>query len=90
MGVTIGALLALSFLISVLGLFVFIWAQMRGLMRAGPQAAQVIFDQGELGVVEEPAAASADRHALQKATNANTALGGLRAASARTSRSSRV
>jgi cytochrome c oxidase cbb3-type subunit I len=81
MGVTIGALLALSFLISVLGLFVFIWAQMRGLMRAGPQAAQVIFDNGELGAVEEPAAPSAGRHALQKATNANTALGGLRAAS---------
>ena len=36
MSLTIGALLALSFLISVLGLFMFIWAQMNGLMRAGP------------------------------------------------------
>ena len=66
MNVTIGALLALSFLISVLGLFMFIWAQMQGLMRAGPDAAAVIFEKGEVGVVEEPAVSSTQRVALQK------------------------
>ena len=40
MTLTIGALLALSFLISVFGLFLFIWALTQGLMRAGPDAAQ--------------------------------------------------
>jgi cytochrome c oxidase cbb3-type subunit I len=47
MNLTLGALLALSFLISVLGLFMFIWAQMNGLMRAGPDAAGVIFAMTE-------------------------------------------
>jgi cytochrome c oxidase cbb3-type subunit 1 len=85
MSITIGALLALSFLISVLGLFLFIWAQMRGLMRAGPEAAQVIFDEGELGAVEEPAVPAIEREALQKVertsagTYTNTASTGLRA-----------
>ena len=52
MTLTVGALLALSFLISVLGLFMFIWAQTNGLMQAGPDAAQVIFAKGEVGMVE--------------------------------------
>jgi cytochrome c oxidase cbb3-type subunit I len=63
--VTIGALLALSFLVSVLGLFLFIWALTQGLMRAGPDAAQIIFEEGEVGVVEEPATSSKQRDALQ-------------------------
>jgi len=72
MTLTVGALLALSFLISVLGLFMFIWAQTRGLMRAGPEAAQVIFETGELGMVEEPGVSSTQRGALQGAeSNAN-------------------
>jgi hypothetical protein len=40
MTITIGTLLALSFLISVLGLFMFIWAQTNGFMQAGPGAVQ--------------------------------------------------
>ena len=62
---TIGALLALSFLISVLGLFMFIWAQTNGLMQAGPDAAQVIFAKGEVGLVEEPSISPTERAALQ-------------------------
>jgi cytochrome c oxidase cbb3-type subunit I len=62
MTVTVYALLALSFLISVLGLFMFIWAQMNGLMRAGPDAAGVIFADGEVGFVEDPS----ERAALQR------------------------
>jgi cytochrome c oxidase cbb3-type subunit I len=65
MTTTIGALLALSFLISILGLFLFIWAQTQGLMRAGPEAAQVIFAADELGVVEDPAAPAHRLAALQ-------------------------
>ncbi len=63
---TIGALLALSFLISVLGLFLFIWAQTKGLMRAGPDAAQIVFEAGEIGHIEDPSGSAAQRHALQK------------------------
>ncbi len=66
MTLTIGALLALSFLISVFGLFMFIWALTQGLMRAGPDAAQVIFEKGEVGVVEEPSISSRQRDSLQE------------------------
>lgn len=66
MAFTIGALLALSFLISVLGLFVFIWAQMKGLMRAGPDAANVIFAADEIGLVEDPSVAEDQLAALQQ------------------------
>jgi cytochrome c oxidase cbb3-type subunit 1 len=65
MSLTIGALLALSFLISVLGLFMFIWAQMNGLMRAGPDASEVIFAKGEVGLVEDPSLSQMARAALQ-------------------------
>ena len=65
MSLTIGALLALSFLISVLGLFMFIWAQMNGLMRAGPDASEVIFAKGEVGLVEDPSLSLMAQAALQ-------------------------
>ncbi|WP_091809725.1 hypothetical protein [Burkholderia sp. WP9] len=64
MTLTIGALLALSFLISVFGLFLFIWALTQGLMRAGPDAARVIFEKGEVGVVQEPSISSRQRDLL--------------------------
>lgn len=67
MNFTIGTLLALSFLISVLGLFLFLWAQMNGLMRAGPDAAEVIFAEGEVGQTEDPALSASHRAALQQA-----------------------
>lgn len=70
MNFTIGTLLALSFLISVLGLFMFLWAQMNGLMRAGPDAAEVIFAKGELGQTEDPSLSSSHRAALQQAAGA--------------------
>ena len=65
MTITIGALLALSFLISVLGLFMFIWAQMNGLMKAGSDASEVIFAKGEVGVTEDPSLSVTERAALQ-------------------------
>ena len=70
MNITIGALLALSFLISVLGLFMFVWAQMNGLMRAGPDAAGVIFADGEVGLVEDPSLSPGARANLQRIENA--------------------
>lgn len=75
MNFTLGVLLSLSFVITVLGLFVFIWAQSSGLLKMGPSAAEVIFAQGEIGHAETYAgvsghervggAASADAAELQ-------------------------
>ena len=70
MNITIGALLALSFLISVLGLFMFVWAQMNGLMRAGPDAAGVIFADGEVGLIEDLSLSADARANLQRIENA--------------------
>jgi cytochrome c oxidase cbb3-type subunit 1 len=67
---TLGALLALSFLISVLGLFVFIWAQSRGLLVAGPRAAEVIFAPNEVGTIEDPSGSDTSRRALQSTRDA--------------------
>ncbi|KUY62046.1 cbb3-type cytochrome c oxidase subunit I [Burkholderia sp. RF2-non_BP3] len=72
MNFTIGTLLALSFLISVLGLFLFLWAQMNGLMRAGPDAAEVIFAGGEVGQTEDPALSVMHRERLQQAASQAT------------------
>ncbi|KVV51456.1 hypothetical protein WT27_29610 [Burkholderia territorii] len=72
MNFTIGTLLALSFLISVLGLFLFLWAQMNGLMRAGPDAAEVIFAGGEVGLTEDPALSDVHRERLQQAASQAT------------------
>src|SRR5215471_12855147 len=68
MTLTIGALLALSFLISVFGLFMFIWAQINGLMRAGSDASEVIFAKGEVGLVEDPSLSDTAQAALQHAS----------------------
>ncbi|KWB64037.1 hypothetical protein WL37_20435 [Burkholderia ubonensis] len=72
MNFTIGTLLALSFLISVLGLFLFLWAQMNDLMRAGPDAAEVIFAAGEVGLTEDPALSVVHRERLQQAASQAT------------------
>lgn len=53
-----------------LGLFVFIWAQWKGLLKAEPPTAEIIFSPGEVGVVEEPAGSAALRVTLQAARDA--------------------
>lgn len=73
MTLTLGALLALSFLISVLGLFVFIWAQSKGLLVAGAPAAEVIFAPNEVGTIEDPSGSETSRRALQSARDATRA-----------------
>ena len=61
------ALLSLlgAFLLSIIGLFVFIWSLRQGLLIENPKAASVIFAQGEVGRVDDPAlAAPAGRQSL--------------------------
>ena len=44
-----------AFLLSIMGLFVFIWSMRKGLLVENPRAASVIFAPGELGKVDDPA-----------------------------------
>lgn len=57
--------LLLTFILSVTGLFVFIWSLRNRLFDDNPSAANVIFNEGEIGKVEEPAATQAQFQALQ-------------------------
>ncbi|WP_321906728.1 cbb3-type cytochrome c oxidase subunit I [Burkholderia cenocepacia] len=63
MNFTLGVLLSLSFIITVLGLFVFIWAQSSGLLKMGQSAASVIFAEGEIGHAETFAGVSPENGA---------------------------
>jgi cytochrome c oxidase cbb3-type subunit 1 len=56
-----------SFVLSITGLFVFIWSLRKRLFDDDPAAAKVIFSPGEIGRIEEPAANAAQRSGLQKA-----------------------
>lgn len=56
-----------AFLLSIIGLFVFIWSMRKGLLVENPRAASVIFAPGEIGRVDDPALASAARAELQAA-----------------------
>ncbi|MEM5432106.1 cbb3-type cytochrome c oxidase subunit I [Cupriavidus oxalaticus] len=49
------AILLSAFVLSMIGLFAFIWTQRRGLFDRDPKAAEVIFAPGEIGSVEDPA-----------------------------------
>jgi cytochrome c oxidase cbb3-type subunit I len=59
-----------AFVLSVVALLVFIWTQRRGLLDDNPDAARVIFQPGEEGRVEDPAARAADTPALQRVSDA--------------------
>ncbi len=58
-----------SFILSITGLFVFIWSLRKKLFDNNPAAANVIFSAGEIGRVEEPAASAAQRSGLQQAAD---------------------
>ena len=60
-------ILLLAFIISVTGLFIFIGSLRHRLFDPNPAAAQVIFSEGEIGRVEEPALTAGRRAALQSA-----------------------
>jgi len=66
MDFTVGILLV-TFLLSLLALFVFIASMAKGLFGSGGAAAVQIFDEDELGTVEDPAATQAQRGSLQRA-----------------------
>lgn len=56
-----------AFLLSLIGLFVFIWSMRKGLLVENPRAASVIFAPGEIGRTDDPALAGAGRAGLQAA-----------------------
>jgi cytochrome c oxidase cbb3-type subunit 1 len=66
MDLTVGVLLS-TFILSVLALFVFIASMAKGLFGSGGAAAVQIFDDNEIGRVEDPAATQAQRGSLQQA-----------------------
>ena len=54
-----------AFLLSIMGLFVFIWSMRKGLLVENPRAASIIFAPGELGKVDDPALPGKDQGRLQ-------------------------
>ncbi len=56
-----------AFLLSIIGLFVFIWSLRKGLLVENPKAASVIFARGEIGRVDDPALTDATRGKMQVA-----------------------
>lgn len=65
----ISALLVSTFLISVVALFVFIWAHRKGGAHSRPDGGRVIFEPGEVGKIEEPSVTVAQQRALQQVTD---------------------
>lgn len=63
--------LLLTFVLSVTGLFVFIWSLRHKLFDDNPAAAKVIFTTGEVGTIEDPAATASQRQSLQQEMDAN-------------------
>lgn len=56
-----------AFLLSIIGLAVFIWSSRKGLLVENPRAASVIFARGEIGRVDDPALADAAQDSMQAA-----------------------
>jgi len=54
-----------AFTLSILGLFAFIWSLRQGLLVENPRGASVIFAQGEIGQVDDPALTASDQARLQ-------------------------
>ena len=66
------ALLSLlgAFVLSLIGLFAFIWSLRQGLLVENPKAAAVIFAPGEIGRIDDPSLASQAQSAMQSAVSA--------------------
>jgi len=64
-----GLLLA-TFILSIVGLFAFIWSLRKGLFDIESSGATAIFSSGEIGYAEEPAASKEQHRALQQTANA--------------------
>ena len=72
MNSTVLSLLA-AFLLSLMGLFAFMWSMRKGLLVENPGAASAIFTPGEIGQADDPTLTAHDRERLQKAINATNA-----------------
>lgn len=62
-----------AFLLSIIGLFAFIWSLRKGLLVENPGAASVIFARGEVGRVDDPALNDDGKDAMQAAAGAVSA-----------------
>ena len=56
-----------AFVLSIIGLFVFIWSMRHGLLVENPRAASIIFARGEIGKVDDPALGGAAQISMQAA-----------------------
>ena len=56
-----------DFLLSILGLFVFVWSLRKGLLKENPYDASVIFARGEVGQVDDPALPHGAQKSMQQA-----------------------
>jgi cytochrome c oxidase cbb3-type subunit 1 len=63
-----------SFVLSITGLFVFIWSLRKRLFDSNADAAKIIFSEGEIGQVEEPSANPSQLKNLQKAADTDPRL----------------
>lgn len=59
-----------AFVLSLVGLLVFMWSMRKGLFLENPRAAGAIFAPGEMDVADDPALPGAGQHALQQAISA--------------------
>ena len=59
-----------AFVLSIIGLFVFVWSMRQGLLVENPVAASVIFAPGEVGKVDDPALSATAQHSMQGAARA--------------------
>src|SRR5258705_5183586 len=56
-----------AFVLSIIGLFVFIWSMREGLLVENPKAASIIFARGEIGRVDDPALGHEAQDSMQAA-----------------------
>ncbi len=59
-----------AFLLSIIGLFVFIWSLRKGLLMENPKAAATIFARGEVGRADDPALGEQAQGRFQQAVTA--------------------
>jgi len=63
------AILLATFILSIVGLFFFIWSLRKGMFDATSSGARAIFTSGEIGQIEEPSADTEQKQQLQKVTD---------------------
>ncbi|KRC04556.1 hypothetical protein ASE11_24450 [Hydrogenophaga sp. Root209] len=66
------AILLATFILSIAGLFAFIWSLRKGLFDLEASGARTIFSSGEIGVPEDPSASAAQHRALTRVVGHGT------------------